>query len=86
MSWYDGQQGGLGDRFLASVDDAIARIERNPLHFPAVVLDVRRALVPRFPYGLFFRVDGDGSVVIACLHHRRAPAMAIRRALGPKQG
>ena len=43
-AWYESQQTDLGKRFLAAVQDALNRIEVNPLVFPVVDGDVRRCL------------------------------------------
>jgi len=40
----------------------------NPRQFPIVFKNVRRALLRRFPYSLFFVVEGDDLTVIACFH------------------
>jgi len=38
-----------------------------------VLKTVRRARVKLFPYALFYVVDGDELLVIACFHSRRDP-------------
>jgi plasmid stabilization system protein ParE len=43
------------------------------MQFPVVAPDLRRALVPKFPYGIFFRVLETKIVVIAVLHLHRHP-------------
>jgi toxin ParE1/3/4 len=45
----------------------------TPLQFPQIFKSVRRARVKIFPYGLFFVIDGDALLVIACFHSRRDP-------------
>jgi len=73
QAWYDARAGGLGDRFFRAVDGVAARIADNAQQFPMVRGELRRALVPRFPYVLFFRVEDDGAYVVACAHTSRAP-------------
>lgn len=71
--WYETQSPGLGSDFLRSVDACLADIARAPQRFPVVHRNMRRALIRRFPYGVFF-VDSDDTVeVVACLHARRDP-------------
>ena len=71
---YEETQEGLGFSFL----DELGRIERhlviNPALYQRVVGDVRRAVLRRFPYGLFYVVDGDTVSILACLHLHRDPA------------
>jgi hypothetical protein len=38
----------------------------NPRQFPSVFKNVRCALLRRFPYSLFFVIEDDALVVIAC--------------------
>lgn len=43
------------------------------LQFPAIETEVRRALMRRFPYSIYFTVLPERIVVIAVLHVRRYP-------------
>ena len=52
QDWYEKESPGLGAQFRAEVDFQIGRIAANPLLFPFVLTDVRRARLRRFPYGL----------------------------------
>ncbi|MBP2230392.1 plasmid stabilization system protein ParE [Azospirillum agricola] len=72
--WYDSRAFGLGDHFFSAIDDAVSRIGTSPLHFPLVHDTTRRALVRRFPYALYFRVEAEGVFVIACSHTSRRPS------------
>ena len=72
--WYDERAPGLGLEFARAVDAAIAAIRQNPEAYPLVEGDIRRAILRRFPYNIFFyREAADELVVLACLHHRRDP-------------
>ncbi|TMF01777.1 MAG: hypothetical protein E6I52_10755 [Chloroflexi bacterium] len=46
----------------------------NPLQFAVLHRNIRRARVRGFPYGLFFIIETDRVVVIACFHASRNPA------------
>ena len=37
--------------------------------------DIRRQLLKRFPYGLFYRLIHDQVVVVACFHAKRSPGV-----------
>jgi toxin ParE1/3/4 len=72
--WYDAQQENLGQRFLASVKDALNRIQINPLLYPVVELDVRRCVTKTFPFGVLFRIlSTEEIVVVAVMHLHRDP-------------
>ena len=58
--------------FLA-VDAAVEVIARSHLAFQIVHSQIRRIGVRRFPYGLFFKVESNRIVVIACMHGKRHP-------------
>jgi hypothetical protein len=40
---------------------------------------VRRAIVPRFPYLLWYRVMNQNVTVLACTHVRQDPEKVIKR-------
>ncbi len=70
---YDGVRPELGERFARAVDDTVAAISENPRQFPILHRNWRRAGVRRFPYGIFFEVQEQRIVIIACFHGRRDP-------------
>ena len=51
----------------------LKRLEQAPLLYAEVILGVRRALLPRFPYGLFCAVRGNLIHVLAVLLDARNP-------------
>ena len=71
--WYEGEQQGLGKRFLDLVREAIASLSVNPSIHKIVEGDVRRKLVNTFPYGVLFRELSDCIVIIAVMHLHREP-------------
>ena len=73
-AWYEGEQAGLGTQFLGELRATFLRIDEGPLRFPAVFREVRRAILHRFPVGVFFIVDAERAVVLAITHLRRHPA------------
>jgi toxin ParE1/3/4 len=78
-TWYEAQGLGLGRRFVDGVDAVLAGIQENPLRFPVVHEDIRRAIVRRFPYGVFVRDRIDDVFVIAIVHLHRHPDTWKRR-------
>ena len=71
--WYGQRRVGLNDDFLLCVEDAIGRICRNPYHFGVVHQDIRRTLVRRFPYGIFYRAVEQQVIVLGVFHGSRDP-------------
>jgi plasmid stabilization system protein ParE len=80
--WYEAQSAGLGAEFLRAADAVLAAIQRSPATFPAAHGRTRRALLRRFPYGVFFVEAGDEIVVLAVVHSRRHPRVWQSRAEG----
>lgn len=71
--WYESQRRGLGEEFLSAVQAAVDGIAGNPRAFAVIHRDTRRALLRRFPYGVFYRVLDSVVVVVACFHAKRHP-------------
>jgi len=77
--WYEKQRIGLGEDFLLSLEESYAKITRTPKIYQTIYKNVRRNLVRRFPYGLFFIIESDKIIVIAILHTKRKPSDWIDR-------
>jgi plasmid stabilization system protein ParE len=78
--WYEKECRGLGKIFRAFLHQTIERIRRAPLASPVVYRDLRRALIDRFPYGVFYRVQVGTIIVVGIIHGRRDPIAWQRRA------
>jgi len=72
-AWYADRAPQAAERFAFAVEGTVQAIARNPLQFPVVHRDRRRAGVRRFPYGIIFEVQEQRIVVMACFHGRRDP-------------
>lgn len=63
----------LEQRFLEHLDLAIDRLRTFPNG--AALVDgfpgIRRARIRRFPFGVFYRIDGEVILVLRVLHTRR---------------
>ena len=73
QAWYELQNPGLGDEFIAAIELQLKRLEQAPLLYAEVLPGVHRALLPRFPYGLFYAVRGDLIHILAVRHDARNP-------------
>lgn len=73
MAWYDERGAGLGKEFLREVDASLLSIQRNPELYPLIHNQIRRAMLRRFPYGIFYYLRDERIVVLACFHGRRDP-------------
>ncbi len=73
MHYYEHQRIGLGREFLIEIEQVLDLISLFPLSWPIYKGDLRRALVKRFPFGLFYRVSRKEIVVAAVMDLRRDP-------------
>ena len=73
FDWYEAQCEGLGSEFEMAFELQLKRLEQVPLLYPEVVPGVRRTLLPRFPYGVFYAVKNELIHVLAVIHHARNP-------------
>ena len=70
-SWYETQRAGLGDELLIEIGAAIHRLETDPEQSPFYYRDFRRLLARRFPYKVFYCVEGERVIVFRILHAKR---------------
>lgn len=71
--YYEDEVEGLGKTFVSYVENSISEIENFPLASRVVRKDFRRFLVPRFPYGVIYRVEESTIFVAAIMHLKRKP-------------
>lgn len=69
--WYDERRAGLGDEFLALVDQALYSIEENSETGVAIDQQFRMKMLPRYPYGVVFRERATRIHIVAVHHHCR---------------
>ncbi|MBI2371807.1 MAG: type II toxin-antitoxin system RelE/ParE family toxin [Deltaproteobacteria bacterium] len=55
---YEEQRPGLGRTFVRQIDALLDRVRVNPMQHQVVYREIRRAIPRRFPYGVFYRIDG----------------------------
>ena len=71
--YYEKLDRGLGSEFVRAIDACLSKIGRNPLAYPLVYKQIRRVLIRKFPYGIFYLVENNRIFVIACFHVKRNP-------------
>ena len=71
QSWYEAQSRGLGVEFHSEIAKVFARLSETPLIYPAVHKDVRRVVVQRFPYLIWYRLVEQEVTILACTHGRQ---------------
>ena len=71
--WYESQRIGLGLEFENCVEAAIGLLLRYPMIGSLIASNTRRMLVRRFPYGLYYKVNGTLIEIIGVRHYRQKP-------------
>jgi plasmid stabilization system protein ParE len=79
FEWYENERPGLGVEFLDELRAAYNRIADGPFKCQELRGGIRRALLRRFPYAVYFAIEADIVVVVAVLHASRDPAEWQRR-------
>lgn len=73
FEWYEERGTGLGHEFMRSLRVTLSSIQRSPVRYPVAEGDIRKALLARFPYVVYFVVLDHRVSVIAVMHTHRDP-------------
>ncbi|HEX4950296.1 MAG TPA: type II toxin-antitoxin system RelE/ParE family toxin [Blastocatellia bacterium] len=79
FDWYEEKSKGLGLEFLRTAEACLEKIRRNPLSYPLAYKQTRKAVLRKFPYSLFYVVEDETIIVLACFHGKRNPIDWLRR-------
>jgi plasmid stabilization system protein ParE len=77
--WYEAQRTELGGEFLDEVRSTFSLIAKNPKLYPEIHRQTRRAILQRFPFGVFYRIKGTVVSIIAVMHSSRDPKQWMTR-------
>ena len=73
FQWYENEQPGLGLEFLDQLRTIYDHMAASPFQYQELRAGVRRALLRRFPYAVYFAVEGGFVIVLAVVHASRNP-------------
>ena len=71
--FYERQTAGLGRDFVMAVQRAYERLPASPASGAPFDRRLRRLLVPKFPYGLLYRIEPERIYIVAVMHLHRRP-------------
>lgn len=71
--WYAERDQNVAARFIASVEDAIARIVESPQRWRVIDEDIRRCLTHVFPYAILYTIENDFILIVSVMHASREP-------------
>jgi plasmid stabilization system protein ParE len=81
IDWYETIRPDLGLDWLNEYDRVEAVIASNPYLYEENLLFIRRALLQRFPYTVYYRIDEEEQIIIilGILHQRQDRNEILRR-------
>ncbi len=71
--FYESKQIGLGEDFAKGIQDEIDSLSMNLKIHARVYRDVRKAVVHRFPYCIYYTIESDRVRIISVFHAKRDP-------------
>lgn len=82
--WYESRSRGLAGKFLQEFETVLRLIESRSASFPRLLdtspeLNIRRALLPRFPYASIFIELPSEIRIVAVAHVKRRPGYWLNR-------
>lgn len=70
MAWYEEQKAGLGVDFLLKFFNALAFLKDTPTLYPEVHQSMRRVLMKKYPYAIYYSVaEANREVVVLAVWH-----------------
>jgi plasmid stabilization system protein ParE len=80
VAFYEEQRPGLGARYLAAFEAAMAEVCAHPDRFRVELAPgIRRYRVPGFPHNVLYRQSGTEIEVLVVASHRRRPGYWLGR-------
>jgi toxin ParE1/3/4 len=70
--WYGRREPALARDFAEAVAAAVERIRSDPRSFPLIHGQIRRLVLRRFPYAVYFQ-DQIAEILVIALHGRQDP-------------
>ena len=74
FDWYEQQRAGLGKEFAQELSASMDRIMESPRLYSELYRGIRRALLKRFPFGVYYLLNDEKIIVLSVLHLAMDPA------------
>jgi plasmid stabilization system protein ParE len=78
FAWYEEQAEGIGQALVRAFFAAVGQATREPFLYRQLHGSFRRVLLRRYPYFLYYFVEGDEVVFLLLWHGKRNPQTARR--------
>ncbi len=79
--WYEEEQDGLGDKFIAAFYSKLNQICENPYHYKTSYKNYHETLTDKFPFLIVYNIDeGEKKIIVmAIFHTSRNPKKKFRK-------
>jgi plasmid stabilization system protein ParE len=77
--YYESKVPGLGVEFITEFEQHVLQIVATPERWRIIERDIRRVLMKRFPYVIYYRALPDRVRVTVIKHQRRHPSLGSFR-------
>lgn len=71
--WYEDRQTGLGQRYLAALDETFSTILDHPDLYSETIPGIRRSVTRTFPYLVFYTCLTSSVHILAVIHAAQDP-------------
>jgi hypothetical protein len=79
ITWYENERSGLGKQFFDNFEDAKEKIKISPNNYLNIIPGVKRILVKKFPYKVFYTISDNTVFIIGLTHAKRSNAFVRKR-------
>ena len=79
VNYYEKKVKGLGNRFYNSLLASLEEIQLSPLNYSYIKNPVRRHIISKFPYKIYYLVSNQTIYVIGISHAKRSNAFVKSR-------
>ena len=73
ISWYARPEINQASSFVNDLERTESHLRAQPALYQQIEGEIRRAVLRRFPYSLFYVIERDEVVVLACMHQHQKP-------------
>ena len=78
-AYYETRVPELGTDFISTIEIAVLDLSDNPGKWPMIGKEIRRRILPRFPYSILYKIDPEEIIIVAIMHQKRRPNYWINR-------
>ena len=72
--WYQEEDSALAEGFFFEVRQVLVSLRAHPFRHREIRPGLRRALMRRFPYAVFYTISEAAIIVLGVIHVRRSPS------------